>query len=314
MSRPKSKGLDYFPHDTGAINNEKIQYLVSVFGATGYALYFAILEKIFRSETAEVDFTKKYLSEIICRSLSITGELLNNFLAEATECGALIKNKRGNYTSNEATKRFNHINELRAKDRVRKGNLFSGGKPSENPRKTDGKPSENVRKESGTDLESVWKVPESKVKESKENIKEKDFCVVAEKTTTRPPENPRFDTFWKTYPARNGKKLEKGETLRKFKLLSESDQISCVQAAKNYSDSQQAKTGYVRDPKRFLTNNFWKDWINPEILSSVSLTSDDVNPTEIVLQRMKKEREQERARRDAEFFDEPFVAFDAQTN
>jgi hypothetical protein len=37
-----------------------------------------------------------------------------------------------------------------------------------------------------------------------------------------------------------------------------------IQAVKNYSLSQQAQEGYSRDAIRFLRNDFWRDWLEPE--------------------------------------------------
>ncbi|MCA9497969.1 MAG: hypothetical protein KC588_02120 [Nitrospira sp.] len=78
-----------------------------------------------------------------------------------------------------------------------------------------------------------------------------------------------FQKFWNAYPARNGKKLGKGETERLFAALTDEDQELACTAAKNYatSDMAQASIG-IKDPKRFLRdgtgNEPWRDWIEPE--------------------------------------------------
>lgn len=73
-----------------------------------------------------------------------------------------------------------------------------------------------------------------------------------------------FDDFWRIYPSRNGKKLGKGETLKKFCQLKEADLPFVLQAARNYSTSEDVKNGIgIRDPKRFLKDNYWRDWIEP---------------------------------------------------
>lgn len=72
-----------------------------------------------------------------------------------------------------------------------------------------------------------------------------------------------FEEFWKFYPARNGKKLEKQETFKKFKLLKESELEQIILAARNYADDDDVKKGIgIRDPKRFFKNEFWKEFIN----------------------------------------------------
>jgi hypothetical protein len=84
-----------------------------------------------------------------------------------------------------------------------------------------------------------------------------------------PMANQAFDLFWSLYPSRNGKKLEKDETQRRFLKLSPVDQTICCQATKNYAASQPVKDGIgIRDPKRFLQDDkgheFWREWVTPE--------------------------------------------------
>jgi len=72
-----------------------------------------------------------------------------------------------------------------------------------------------------------------------------------------------FDEFWKVYPAREGKKLERGEALKKFQELKVDEIPLVLKAAKNYADDQGVKNGIgIRDPKRFFINDFWKDWVD----------------------------------------------------
>ena len=87
--------------------------------------------------------------------------------------------------------------------------------------------------------------------------------------------NEHFEEFWKTYPARNGKKLDKPEAQKRFLALGEEDRILAVQAAKNYSESEMVTKGMgIKDAKRFLGigkgNGPWRDWIEPEQKTTVS--------------------------------------------
>ena len=52
MARPLKAGLNYFPHDTDAVNDDKLQSLMALHGAEGYAFYFILLERIFRTENS----------------------------------------------------------------------------------------------------------------------------------------------------------------------------------------------------------------------------------------------------------------------
>lgn len=46
MARPLKEGMDYFPHDTDASDDEKIEALRAIYGNDGYAFYFILLDLI----------------------------------------------------------------------------------------------------------------------------------------------------------------------------------------------------------------------------------------------------------------------------
>jgi len=54
MARPQKTGMDYFPHDTDATTDEKIEILRALYGNDGYAFYFIILERIYRTDNFEL--------------------------------------------------------------------------------------------------------------------------------------------------------------------------------------------------------------------------------------------------------------------
>lgn len=68
-----------------------------------------------------------------------------------------------------------------------------------------------------------------------------------------------FDEFWKTYPARHGKKIEKEATLKEFKKIPAPDHTLVVVAARNYANSGQLP----KDPKRFFKDGYWREWLKP---------------------------------------------------
>ena len=72
-----------------------------------------------------------------------------------------------------------------------------------------------------------------------------------------------FDEFWKVYPSRNGRKLEKDESLKAFLKIRREKLENVVRAAKNYAESKDVQNGIgIRDPKRFLKNDYWKEWVD----------------------------------------------------
>ena len=73
-----------------------------------------------------------------------------------------------------------------------------------------------------------------------------------------------FESFWEEYPARNGKKLLKAEAERLFAKIKDGDIELIMQAVRNYANSKGCRNGYAKDAVRFLRNNFWRDWLEPE--------------------------------------------------
>lgn len=103
---------------------------------------------------------------------------------------------------------------------------------------------DSVRTASGQQVDTL---------EEYKNIRSKEYIY------TQP-----FETFWKVYPARNGKKLLKQEAFKKFTLLTEEEVLKVQVAAQNYAESKVVKDGYAKDAVRFLKNDYWKDWLMPE--------------------------------------------------
>jgi len=74
MARPKKEGMDYFPHDTDAVNDEKIEALRFLYGNDGYAFYFILLERIYRSKNSELDVSDAETIQILSRKVEVTEE------------------------------------------------------------------------------------------------------------------------------------------------------------------------------------------------------------------------------------------------
>jgi len=72
MARPTEEGLKFFSHDTDASTDEKIETLRMLYGNDGYAFYFILLERIYRSNDAELDISDPETCQILCRKLLIT--------------------------------------------------------------------------------------------------------------------------------------------------------------------------------------------------------------------------------------------------
>lgn len=80
----------------------------------------------------------------------------------------------------------------------------------------------------------------------------------------------KFDLFWSVYPSRNGKKLQKGKALEAFKRLPLKDLDRVIENAQNHG----VDNNFAKDPKRFLTGDFWKDWDKPQTNGQPQLPPD----------------------------------------
>jgi hypothetical protein len=90
--------------------------------------------------------------------------------------------------------------------------------------------------------------------------------------------NDEFDKFWKYYPPRNGKKRGKPEAFKNFLKFKEDEWPVLIECSKNYAKSQKARSNFAKDPERFLKNNYWQDWKEPE--SEVIEPADQKQATE----------------------------------
>ena len=83
MARPQKEGMDYFPHDNDAVNDEKIEALRVLYGNDGYAFYFILLERIYRTAEFELDVSDAETTQILCRKVAVTEEKFNAMLETA---------------------------------------------------------------------------------------------------------------------------------------------------------------------------------------------------------------------------------------
>lgn len=82
-----------------------------------------------------------------------------------------------------------------------------------------------------------------------------------------PAVDQEFEEFWKLYPAKNGKKVQEPEALRRFRRLTPEDRQLVLVAVRNYANSSRVAAGYIMDPHGWLKKGKtepWRDWITPE--------------------------------------------------
>ena len=120
MARPRVKGMDYFPHDTNSLNDEKIEYLTSNFGAHGYAFYFIILERIYRTENYELDLSSEALVGVLQKKTFSDAETFQKLIDLSVEIGLFDVDKYRQekvLTSNGIKERAAMVEEKRENSR-----------------------------------------------------------------------------------------------------------------------------------------------------------------------------------------------------
>lgn len=116
MARPTKLYLDYFSHDTDATNDEKMDMFRSMYGNDGYAFYFIILEKVYRTENAMIDLSKNIFVVGLAKKLMISVEKFYEMLETAFELEMFDRDlfeSEKKLTSNGIQKRFADVMKQR---------------------------------------------------------------------------------------------------------------------------------------------------------------------------------------------------------
>jgi DnaD/phage-associated family protein len=121
MARPQKEGMDYFPHDVYASSDEKIEPLILLYGAKGYAFYFLHLEYIYRNKELEFDISDAETREVIQQKLHISTDEYEQILQTALKKKCFDKKYYEEFnklTSNGIKKRAATVYEKREKMRI----------------------------------------------------------------------------------------------------------------------------------------------------------------------------------------------------
>lgn len=120
MGRPIKQGLDYFPHDTDASSDEKIESLRALYRNDGYAFYFIILERIYRSNNGELNLSSDEEKKILAKKIGITLKRYETILKSCFKIKLFDEKiflKNGLLTSSGIKKRFLQIQAERQRKR-----------------------------------------------------------------------------------------------------------------------------------------------------------------------------------------------------
>ena len=156
MGRPIKQGLDYFPHDTDASSDEKIESLRALYKNDGYTFYFITLERIYRSNNGELDLSSEEERRILAKKIGITLKKFEKILHSSFQISLYdLKSfqKKSVLTSPGIKKRFSQIRA----ERERKRKYYNKSKVVLDVKK-------GGRKASKRGGETPGETPQSKVK------------------------------------------------------------------------------------------------------------------------------------------------------
>lgn len=91
-----------------------------------------------------------------------------------------------------------------------------------------------------------------------------------------------FDLFadeaWRLWPARLGKKLNKAKAATYLKRIPARDRDAVIAAIHNFAASSQARRDRAPDLFRWLRDEAWKDWQQPEVVPSKNGRGEYIDP------------------------------------
>ena len=151
MARPPKEGMDYFPHDTDASSDEKIEALRALYGNNGYAFYFILLERIYRTNNAEIEVSDAETIQILSRKVAVTTDEFMLMLHTALKWKCFDREQyeqRGVLTSNGIKKRTSVVVEKRVNMREKYKEKVSDAETREETQQKPDKVKERKEKKS----------------------------------------------------------------------------------------------------------------------------------------------------------------------
>lgn len=151
MARPIKEGMDYFPHDTDATGDEKVETLMMLYGAKGYAFYFILLERIYRQSNFELDISDAETRQILSRKITITIQEFETILKSAIKHKCFDKEMYEKYqilTSYGIKKRTTSVIDKRQKMRKNYNDTVSAAETSQKPSRNEAESTQSKEKKS----------------------------------------------------------------------------------------------------------------------------------------------------------------------
>jgi len=168
--------MNYFPHDTDAANDEKVEALRALYGNDGYSFFFILLERIYRSSSFELDVSTPEAVHILAKKVGVSDAKFSNMLQLALKYGLFDSNiyhERLVLTSNGIKRRSNVVTEKRKsmKEHYQSRTVSPPISDAETTPETQQEPEPSDEKKISSpisDAETTPETPQSKEKQSKE--------------------------------------------------------------------------------------------------------------------------------------------------
>jgi hypothetical protein len=224
---PKNKA-DWFSHDADASSDEKIVYLESLFGHTGYAVYFKFLECMTRTEEFKLkwDDIKK---AIYASKFGISVTEIDRIVSECCRDEVLaLKIEEGYIFSPGLIKRFGPLLSKREYNRQK-------------------------YKEQKQDV--IISVTEKPISASEIT----QYSIVKDSINNIYP--PNFQKFWDIYPKKTGK----GAALKAYKSIKQPkpDLKNILQSVEDHKKLEQWQTTqFIPNPATWLNQRRWEDEVS----------------------------------------------------
>lgn len=266
-------GADFFTHDTDASSDEKIIYLESKHGDTGYALFFKFLEVFARSENTEI-FLKDASYLIYAKKFNHTVEKIKEFICDAVYIGAFtLEEQDQKLFSKGLKKRLQPLFDTRIKNkekqqrfREKQGLLRNG-----NVTVTESLENGNVTVTLPVydEIQTDSKVKYSKVKESKEeesisnmvgnNKNGENIQAVPDLIGSISYSQSQYDQFEKAWSEYQG--IKKGDCLKEFQGFISSTQDWRTVLPKLF-DAVINENAYIQNERRLYPDRQFKAFCN----------------------------------------------------
>ena len=137
MARPIKEHANWFKHDADASSDDKLIYIESLFGLTGYAFYFKMLEILTRSNNFEVELST-LKTPIYAKKRGVSVDDFKTIVEALTipELEIFVLTDDGRLYSEGLKKRLEPLLTKRERDRNRQNDVSGNENPviaSENP-------------------------------------------------------------------------------------------------------------------------------------------------------------------------------------